>query len=94
MSHSAAIDVNDPERLRRTPAQYMTGQFSSHRQEIAPVDLMRSRKHGVVVPECPECAGPFIREDPGGPVIRHTHSCSVPPRPRTWPKRPAADNPF
>ena len=48
-----------------------------------------SRTHGVMIPGCPECAGPVVREYRGGPVLRHTHQCSIPARPRTWPRRPA-----
>lgn len=95
MSHSPAIDINDPERLRRTPAQYMTGHFSSHRQEVGPVDLTRSRQHGVMNPRgCAECGGPVFRENRGGPVLLHREHCSIPPRPRMWPKQPANLEPF
>jgi hypothetical protein len=72
----------------------MSEQFSSNRQQVAPVDLTRSRKHGVMVPACSECGGPVLREDRGGPVLLHDPACSIPPRPRTWPKRPANTRPF
>lgn len=81
----------DPETL----VQHVAGTPSSWRYEIAPVDLIRSRKHGVMsMRPCVECGGAVIREDRGGPVLMHREHCSIPPRPRTWPKVPALSEPF
>lgn len=84
--NSATLSVDDPDRLRTIRNQ--SGTLSSNRQEIAPANLERSRKHGVMVMSCQECGGRVLREDRGGPVVLHTHGCSVPARPRSWPKRP------
>jgi hypothetical protein len=64
-----------------TPKYYPSG--APKRQ---PRTLERSRHHGVMVPWCPECVGPILREDHGGPVILHAYGCSMPPRPQSWRK--------
>lgn len=76
---SPAISVDDPERLRRSPKQYMSGQFSSSRQQVAPVDFTLSRRRAATPRYCLTCRGPWVREIRGGPVVRHALDCvSVP----------------
>ncbi len=57
----------------------LAGQASSNRRLAAPVDLERSRRVVSTPRQCPYCWGPWVRELPGGPVVRHTPDCAILP---------------